>query len=89
MRIDVYLSKVCVPKSRSLAKEACERGKVTLNGEPAKGSRTVNAGDSIVLDLGVRVLELEVLEVPLGQVAKRDAPDYVRVVREERREPEF
>ena len=75
MRVDVYLDAVCVLKSRSMAKEACDRGKVTLNGEKAKASRAVVAGDRIVLDLGVRVLEVEVVDVPPRRVSKKESHD--------------
>jgi len=89
VRVDVFLSAVCILKSRSLAKEACERGKVTVNGEAAKGSRTVRIGDRIALDLGVRLLEVEVGEVPEGQVSKREARECYRVLRDERPEVEL
>lgn len=70
-------------KSRSLAKEACNRGKVTVNGETAKGSRTVRPGDRIALDLGPRQIEVEVLTVPSGQVAKRHAADHYTLLRDD------
>jgi ribosomal 50S subunit-recycling heat shock protein len=84
VRLDVFLHRVCVLKSRSLAKEACDRGKVALNGGAAKGSRTVTAGDRIRLDLGVRILDLEVTAVPEGTVSKKEAGHYYRVLAEER-----
>jgi len=84
VRLDLFLHRVCVLKSRTLAKEACDRGKVTLNEEAAKGSRSVSPGDRIRLDLGVRILELEVTAVPEGPVAKKDAGRYYRVLAEER-----
>lgn len=84
MRIDLFLNRVCILKSRTMAKEACDRGKVTLNGEPAKGSRPVAPGDRIRLDLGVRILELEVTAVPEGAVSKKDTDRYYRILAEER-----
>ncbi len=86
MRIDVYLSRVCVLRSRSLAKEACDRGKVTLNGDPAKGSRPVNPGDRIGLDLVLRQLELEVVDIPQRAVSKKAAKEFYLVLRDERLE---
>ena len=80
----MFLHRICILKSRTLAKEACERGKVSLNGVKIKGSHEVRAGDRIRCDLGVRILELEILEVPLGQVAKKDAKDYYRLLGEVR-----
>ena len=84
MRVDVFLSKVCILKSRTLAREACDRGKVLLDGEPAKGSRTVVAGNTIRLDLGVRVIEIEILIIPGKTVSKKRAPDHYRVIKDER-----
>jgi ribosomal 50S subunit-recycling heat shock protein len=86
MRVDVFLNAVCILKSRSLAKEACDRGKVTLNGERVKGSHVVGAGDRVALDLGVRRLEIEVVEVPPRRVSRKQAPDYYRVLKDERPE---
>lgn len=84
MRLDVYLNAVCVLKSRSMAKEACDRDKVTVNGAPARGSRPVRPGDRIRLDLGLRVLELEVIEVPPGQVSRKQAAAYYKILEDQR-----
>jgi ribosomal 50S subunit-recycling heat shock protein len=86
VRVDVFLNRACILKSRSLAKEACERGKVTVNGARAKGSQTVREGDRIGLDLGVRLLEVEVAAIPIRSVSKREARDLYRVLRDERPE---
>ena len=84
MRLDVYLNRVCILKSRSLAKEACRREKVTLNQRVARGSETVKTGDHIRLDLGVRVLELEVLEVPETRISRRDSARFYSILNDER-----
>jgi ribosome-associated heat shock protein Hsp15 len=84
MRLDLYLHRVCLVKSRTLAKEACERGKVTVNGQAAKGSHTVHPGERVRCDLGFRVLEIEVVAVPQGQVSRKDAPSYYRLLSDER-----
>lgn len=86
MRIDVWLHKVCVLKSRTMAKEACDRGKVVLRGEPAKPSDEVRVGDTVRLDLGVRALTLRVLAVPARNVARKDAGRFVEIVEERREE---
>jgi ribosomal 50S subunit-recycling heat shock protein len=86
VRVDVFLHRVCIVKSRTLAREACDRGKVLLNGRPTKGSHEVEGGDRLRCDLGLRVLEVEVVEVPPGQVSRKDAHTYYRVLAEERRE---
>ena len=86
MRVDVFLHRVCILKSRTLAREACDRGKVSLNGAPTKGSHEVRAGDRLRCDLGLRVLDLEVVEVPTGPVSRKDARNYYRLLSEERSE---
>ena len=57
---------------------------MTLNGARIKGSHEVHAGDRIRCDLGIRIVELEVLDVPLGQISRRDAKNYYRLLAEER-----
>ncbi|MCK4881165.1 MAG: RNA-binding S4 domain-containing protein [Bacteroidales bacterium] len=47
VRIDKYLWAVRLFKTRTLATEACKRGKVTVDDMPAKPSRTITAGDVI------------------------------------------
>lgn len=84
LRLDVFLNKVRLLKSRTLAKEACDRGKITVNGEPAKGSRSVHPGDRVRIDLTVRVIEVEVVEVPAGQVSRKDARELYRVIEDRR-----
>jgi ribosome-associated heat shock protein Hsp15 len=83
MRVDLYLKRVCLLKSRTLAREACDRGKVLLNGSRAKGSSTVAVGDRIVLDLGRLLLEVEVASVPEGSVSKNRARECYTVLKEE------
>lgn len=75
---------MCLFKSRTHAGEACARGKVLLDGGPVKASRTVAPGARVTIDLGTGPLEVEVVGVPAGNVSKKAAPDFYRVVRDER-----
>ena len=84
MRIDLYLNAVCLMKSRSMAKEACDRGKITLNGQPAKASAAVRTGDVIGIDLTVRIMELKVTALPPKSVARKRAPEFYDMLRDER-----
>lgn len=47
VRLDVWLDVACLFKTRSEAKRACEGGKVTVNGQPAKPNRAVREGDRL------------------------------------------
>jgi ribosome-associated heat shock protein Hsp15 len=52
MRVDKWLWAARFYKTRSLAQTACDGGKVDVNGQAAKPSRTIRAGDRIHLTLG-------------------------------------
>ena len=52
IRLDVWLDVACLFKTRSEAKRACEGGKVDVNGQAAKPSRAIRAGDRIHLTMG-------------------------------------
>lgn len=71
-------------KSRSMAGEACRRGKVRLNGETVRPSHDVVAGATLLLDLASGLLEVVVTDVPGGNVPRRDVMNYYRIVRDER-----
>ncbi len=74
MRIDLLLNKLCLTKTRSIAKTACDKGLVTLNSKPAKASAEVKEGDEIGLSLYGWRHVLRVERVPVGNIAKKDAP---------------
>lgn len=63
MRIDKYLKVSRIIKRRTVANEACDREKVTINGRPAKASAEVKVGDEIEIRFGERVTRLKVLKV--------------------------
>lgn len=85
MRLDKFLQVSRLLRRRVLAKEACEVGRVQVNGRPAKPSTAVRPGDVISIDWGNKVLVLEVLAVT-PVVTKREAPALYRVVRETKQE---
>ena len=63
MRLDKYLKVSRLIKRRTVANEACDGGRVTVNGKVARASYDVKAGDVIALHIGERVLAVEVLDV--------------------------
>ncbi|HHL73657.1 MAG TPA: RNA-binding S4 domain-containing protein [Bacteroidetes bacterium] len=73
MRIDKWLKTVRIFKKREEAATACELGRVKLNGQVAKASRPVKAGDKITVKVNKTYRELEVLQIPVRGLSARDA----------------
>ena len=63
MRLDKYLKVSRLIKRRTVANEACDAGRVLLNGKPARASAAVKAGDTIEIQFGSRNVKVEVLDV--------------------------
>ncbi|MFZ5635290.1 MAG: RNA-binding S4 domain-containing protein [Pseudomonadota bacterium] len=61
VRLDLWLWAARFFKTRSLAKQAIETGKVDIDGQRAKASRAVRAGDALRIVRGDEVFEIEVL----------------------------
>lgn len=77
MRLDKYLKVSRLIKRRTVANEACDAEKVTVNGRVARASYDVKVGDVIALHLGSRTLTVEVLAVE-DNVGKADAAAMYR-----------
>ena len=77
MRLDKYLKTSRLIKRRTVANEACDGGRVSLNGKTAKAGSEVKPGDIIEVALGQRSLKVEVLSVS-ETAAKADAPAMYR-----------
>ena len=73
VRLDVFLDVACILPTRSKAKEACEGGKVDLNGAAAKPHRTVKPGDTLQVTLPGRRRTLVVKAVTDRHVPKAEA----------------
>ena len=63
MRLDKYLKVSRLIKRRTVANEACDAERVTVNGRVARASYDVKVGDVIALRFGERTLTVEVLSV--------------------------
>lgn len=77
MRLDKYLKVSRLIKRRTVANEACDNARVTVNGRPAKASYEVKTGDVIRIAFGQRTLAVEVLAVAEA-VRKDDASAMYR-----------
>lgn len=63
MRLDKYLKVSRIIKRRTVANEACDAGKVMINGTVARASAKVKEGDRIDITLGERTISVEVVSV--------------------------
>ena len=72
MRLDKYLKVSRLIKRRTVANEACDNGRISVNGRVVKASYEVKLGDRIEIALGARTLAVEVLQVA-DNVRKDDA----------------
>ena len=70
MRLDKYLKISRLIKRRTVAKEACDSGRVFVNDKPAKAGTEVKVGDKILIRFGNSELEVEVKE--LNEKAKKE-----------------
>ena len=63
MRLDNYLKVSRLIKRRPVANEACDAGRITVNGKVAKASLNVKAGDVIEISFGDKLVKVEVLSI--------------------------
>ena len=79
MRLDKYLKVSRLIKRRTVANEACDAGKVVVNGKAARASYDVKEGDIIEITLGARTVKVQVRDVR-EVVRKEDAPTMYTAV---------
>ena len=77
MRLDKYLKVSRLVKRRTVANEACDAGRVQLNGKPARASASVKVGDVIEIAFGNRSVKAEVLSIA-ETVRKEEAGEMYR-----------
>ena len=70
MRLDKYLKVSRLIKRRTVANEACDNGRISVNGRVVKASYEVKVGDKIEITMGPRTVAVEVLQVV--EVVKKD-----------------
>ena len=77
MRLDKYLKVTRLIKRRTVANEACDAGRVTVNGKPAKASVNVKAGDIIEIMFGQKTVKVEVVAIA-DTTKKKEAGELFR-----------
>lgn len=79
MRLDKFLKVSRLIKRRTVANEACDAGRVTINGKPAKASTNVKVGDVIEIAFGTKNVKVRVLDIQ-DTTKKDDAKDLFEYV---------
>lgn len=79
MRLDKYLKVSRLIKRRTVANEACDGGRVVVNGKVAKASYEVKVGDILEILFGEKKLKLEVTSVQ-PVVSKANASEMYRAI---------
>ena len=79
MRLDKYLKVSRIIKRRTVANEACDNERVSVNGRTARASYEVKEGDVIAIRFGERTLTVEVLSVK-ESAGKADAAAMYREI---------
>lgn len=77
MRLDKFLKVSRLIKRRTVANEACDAGRVLVNGKTAKASQNVKVGDLLEIQFGNKAVKAEILEIK-DTVKKEEAKDMIR-----------
>ena len=77
MRLDKFLKVSRIIKRRTVAKEACDKGIVTINGKVAKSSSEVNIGDLLEIQFGEKKMKFNEIR---EHVLKNDAKEMYEII---------
>lgn len=80
MRLDKYLKVSRLIKRRTAANEACDSGRVSINGKTAKASVDVKVGDVIEIHFGDKTVKVMVTDI-IETTKKDDAKDMYKYVK--------
>ncbi len=78
VRIDKFLWAVRLFKTRSIAAEACKKGRVQINGVSVKSSRSIKAGDTIDIKTPPITRTYSVLSVAEKRMGAKLVPDFIK-----------
>ena len=79
MRLDKYLKVSRVIKRRTVANEACDAGRISVNGNTAKASYEVKIGDILEVRLGANPMKIRVLGIT-AVVKKEEVGDLYEII---------
>ncbi|MCI7555295.1 MAG: RNA-binding S4 domain-containing protein [Bacteroidales bacterium] len=77
-RVDKYLFAMRIYKTRSIAADACKKGRVKLNGAELKPSRSFHIGDIFTVRKGPITYTYKVLQLSANRLGAKLVPDYMQ-----------
>jgi ribosomal 50S subunit-recycling heat shock protein len=80
MRLDLFLKWSRVILRRTLSKETCDAGRVTVNGQEARASRELRIGDTNSIRMPRRVLTFRVRSIPSHAPSKEGAREMIELL---------
>ena len=83
MRIDKFLKNSRLIKRRTVAKDACDQGRISINGKVAKAGSEVKEGDIIRIEFGNSEIEVRVLEL-IDSCSKDAATKMYEIIQQKR-----
>ena len=78
MRIDKFLKVARVIKRRTVANDAADNGRISVNGKVVKASYEVKIGDIVEIKFGDKISKFEILQIP--KVAGKDLPELIKLL---------
>ena len=85
MRVDKFFKLSRIIKRRTEAKKACDSNSVKVNEKTAKAGDNINPHDKIKIYFRHKILEIEILEVPVGNVSISHSSQLYRIIKEEKK----
>lgn len=83
MRLDKFLKVSRLIKRRTLAKEVADKGRISINGIPAKASSNVKVGDQLFIQFGQKLVTVQIEKLQ-ENVRKEDAATMYSILKEEK-----
>ena len=81
MRLDKFLKVSRLIKRRTVANEVSDKGRVLINGNPAKPSKHLKEGDIIKIESSHKPITVKVLKVPQGNISVQEASTLYEIIK--------
>ena len=84
MRLDLFLKWSRVIPRRTVAKEICDAGRVTVNGNESRAGREIHVGDTVEIDFPRRWMKFRVRSIPSSAPGKEGAREMLELLEDRR-----